>query len=129
MPALETTPNNNDEHGPINPVVGIIYPPPEVRSILFNNATFQITVCYCNKFIFPDNFAKISSTKPLVLSPEMAPNSRRESDKTNWVTPNSISSIRATRIMPITNTKSTISATVKVRLARYKFKMASMRPF
>lgn len=24
-----------EESGPINPVVGIIYPPPEVRSILF----------------------------------------------------------------------------------------------
>lgn len=36
MPPLETVANNNEGHneGPINPVVGIIYPPPEVRSIL-----------------------------------------------------------------------------------------------
>lgn len=35
MPALESnTQENNEEPGPINAVVGIIYPPPEVRSIL-----------------------------------------------------------------------------------------------
>lgn len=36
MPALEVANENNDESSsqPINPVVGIIYPPPEVRSIL-----------------------------------------------------------------------------------------------
>lgn len=35
MPALELpAQENNEEPGPINAVVGIIYPPPEVRSIL-----------------------------------------------------------------------------------------------
>jgi hypothetical protein len=34
MPALEVANANPEEPGPINPVVGIIYPPPEVRSIL-----------------------------------------------------------------------------------------------
>lgn len=35
MPPTEVTANtNNEDPGPINPVVGIIYPPPEVRSIL-----------------------------------------------------------------------------------------------
>lgn len=39
MPALDVVTNganteNTEEQGPINPVVGIIYPPPEVRSIL-----------------------------------------------------------------------------------------------
>lgn len=36
MPPTEVAANTNiDDPGPINPVVGIIYPPPEVRSILF----------------------------------------------------------------------------------------------
>lgn len=41
MPALDVVANNppnnaetTEEQAPINPVVGIIYPPPEVRSIL-----------------------------------------------------------------------------------------------
>lgn len=43
MPPTELTTNtNNDDPGPINPVVGIIYPPPEVRSILFE--LFEITI-------------------------------------------------------------------------------------
>lgn len=41
MPSVDVAaPNqepNNEEHGPINAVVGIIYPPPEVRSILYDN--------------------------------------------------------------------------------------------
>nr|XP_023020594.1 splicing factor 3A subunit 1 isoform X1 [Leptinotarsa decemlineata] len=41
MPPLEVTPNsNNEEPGPINPVVGIIYPPPEVRNIVDKTASF-----------------------------------------------------------------------------------------
>lgn len=42
MPALDVANNNtptetpeDSSSAPINPVVGIIYPPPEVRSILF----------------------------------------------------------------------------------------------
>lgn len=46
MPGVDVaTPNqeaNNDDHGPINAVVGIIYPPPEVRSILFKENDAQI---------------------------------------------------------------------------------------
>lgn len=38
MPGVDVIPaneeNKTEEHGPINAVVGIIYPPPEVRSIL-----------------------------------------------------------------------------------------------
>ncbi|KAJ8910459.1 hypothetical protein NQ315_008872 [Exocentrus adspersus] len=37
MPALDISNSNTDDPGPINPVVGIIYPPPEVRSILLDN--------------------------------------------------------------------------------------------
>lgn len=44
MPALEIMNNgpveSAEDVGPINPVVGIIYPPPEVRSILFYNKYF-----------------------------------------------------------------------------------------
>ncbi|KAJ8955651.1 hypothetical protein NQ314_006860 [Rhamnusium bicolor] len=40
MPALEVTNTNNDDPGPINPVVGIIYPPPEVRNIVDKTASF-----------------------------------------------------------------------------------------
>ncbi|KAG5870095.1 hypothetical protein JTB14_013726 [Gonioctena quinquepunctata] len=41
MPPLEVTTNtNNEEPGPINPVVGIIYPPPEVRNIVDKTASF-----------------------------------------------------------------------------------------
>ncbi|CAG9857484.1 unnamed protein product [Phyllotreta striolata] len=41
MPPLEVTANtNNDESAPINPVVGIIYPPPEVRNIVDKTASF-----------------------------------------------------------------------------------------
>ncbi|CAH1099665.1 unnamed protein product [Psylliodes chrysocephalus] len=41
MPPLEVTSNtNNEEPGPINPVVGIIYPPPEVRNIVDKTASF-----------------------------------------------------------------------------------------
>lgn len=50
MPPTEVTTNtNNDDPGPINPVVGIIYPPPEVRSILFE--LFEKTI-----FRFPHIF-------------------------------------------------------------------------
>lgn len=45
MPGVEVAPqnqeNNNDDHGPINAVVGIIYPPPEVRSILHKKVQFK----------------------------------------------------------------------------------------
>ncbi|CAH1990541.1 unnamed protein product [Acanthoscelides obtectus] len=37
---LEVTGNTNEEPGPINPVVGIIYPPPEVRNIVDKTASF-----------------------------------------------------------------------------------------
>ncbi|KAI4458222.1 spliceosome associated protein [Holotrichia oblita] len=45
MPALDVVANganteNTDEQGPINPVVGIIYPPPEVRNIVDKTASF-----------------------------------------------------------------------------------------
>ncbi|XP_044755983.1 splicing factor 3A subunit 1 [Coccinella septempunctata] len=41
MPALEVANDNNDESSqPINPVVGIIYPPPEVRNIVDKTASF-----------------------------------------------------------------------------------------
>ncbi|KAJ8985610.1 hypothetical protein NQ317_015103 [Molorchus minor] len=40
MPALEVANTNNEEPGPINPVVGIIYPPPEVRNIVDKTASF-----------------------------------------------------------------------------------------
>lgn len=43
MPSVDVaTPNQEnkpDEPGPINAVVGIIYPPPEVRSILYKTQT------------------------------------------------------------------------------------------
>lgn len=47
MPALEVAAPTQEGHneGPINPVVGIIYPPPEVRSILSN----------VNKFLLRNN--------------------------------------------------------------------------
>lgn len=34
MPPLEVATNGSEEAATTNPVVGIIYPPPEVRSIL-----------------------------------------------------------------------------------------------
>ncbi|XP_044258285.1 splicing factor 3A subunit 1 isoform X1 [Tribolium madens] len=40
MPALEANNPNPDDPGPINPVVGIIYPPPEVRNIVDKTASF-----------------------------------------------------------------------------------------
>ncbi|XP_045467739.1 splicing factor 3A subunit 1 [Harmonia axyridis] len=41
MPALEVANDNNDDASqPINPVVGIIYPPPEVRNIVDKTASF-----------------------------------------------------------------------------------------
>ncbi|XP_056642343.1 splicing factor 3A subunit 1 [Diorhabda sublineata] len=41
MPPLEVANNTgNEEPGPINPVVGIIYPPPEVRNIVDKTASF-----------------------------------------------------------------------------------------
>ncbi|CAG9836319.1 unnamed protein product [Diabrotica balteata] len=41
MAPLESTNNNgNEEPGPINPIVGIIYPPPEVRNIVDKTASF-----------------------------------------------------------------------------------------
>lgn len=41
MPPLEVTGTENpEEHGPINTVVGIIYPPPEVRNIVDKTASF-----------------------------------------------------------------------------------------
>lgn len=39
MPVLEAT-NTNDDTSPINPLVGIIYPPPEVRNIVDKTASF-----------------------------------------------------------------------------------------
>ncbi|XP_019872395.1 splicing factor 3A subunit 1 isoform X2 [Aethina tumida] len=40
MPPLEPNATNTDEPGPINAVVGIIYPPPEVRNIVDKTASF-----------------------------------------------------------------------------------------
>ncbi|KRT85423.1 hypothetical protein AMK59_38, partial [Oryctes borbonicus] len=45
MPTLDVATNppnveNTEEQGPINPVVGIIYPPPEVRNIVDKTASF-----------------------------------------------------------------------------------------
>ncbi|XP_063926123.1 splicing factor 3A subunit 1 [Zophobas morio] len=40
MPALEVATTTPEEPGPINPVVGIIYPPPEVRNIVDKTASF-----------------------------------------------------------------------------------------
>ncbi|KAK9874570.1 hypothetical protein WA026_005403 [Henosepilachna vigintioctopunctata] len=40
MPVLEGTENADESSAPINPVVGIIYPPPEVRNIVDKTASF-----------------------------------------------------------------------------------------
>ncbi|KAF7280365.1 splicing factor 3a subunit 1 [Rhynchophorus ferrugineus] len=40
MPPLEVNNSNSEESAPSNPVVGIIYPPPEVRNIVDKTASF-----------------------------------------------------------------------------------------
>lgn len=52
MPALEAIqPENNEESAPINPVIGIIYPPPEVRSILTTLTATRILLVDCICFL------------------------------------------------------------------------------
>lgn len=51
MPSLEVaSQENNDDPGPINAVVGIIYPPPEVRSILIM-MKYIVTTHYMYTFL------------------------------------------------------------------------------
>ncbi|XP_066246637.1 splicing factor 3A subunit 1 [Euwallacea similis] len=40
MPPIEVAANGNEDAAPANPVVGIIYPPPEVRNIVDKTASF-----------------------------------------------------------------------------------------
>lgn len=53
MPPFEVTTANNEETAPPNPVVGIIYPPPEVRSILLTK------IFHINNFL-PTDFVGTS---------------------------------------------------------------------
>lgn len=108
---------NRGEKTLSGPIIGIIYPPPEVRSILnlkkkknINNKhkpfqTFRVfcsTICIqkLNFYIIflNHNFKpKILLTKPLVSLQEMVRNSRQESDKMSWAIQNSTSWIQAIR--------------------------------
>lgn len=57
MPPTELTTNaNNEDPGPINPVVGIIYPPPEVRSILLGHF-YNIFISFYFLVNFPEQNA------------------------------------------------------------------------
>ena len=124
MPGLDETTTNNistengpEEQGPINPVVGIIYPPPEVRSILFVFITKLYWWALPFRLVYiPDIDVKILSTKLLVLWQGMDQSLRHVLGRMNWETRSSISSMLVIRTTLIINTKLRIFKTAKVNL-------------
>lgn len=122
MPVLDEIVTNNigtenvpEEQGPINPVVGIIYPPPEVRSILFYLLLSWTGKHYLSDFIYiPDIDVKILSTKLLVLWQEMDQSLRHVLDRMNSETQSSIFSMLVIHTMLIINIKLKTFKTAKV---------------
>lgn len=101
--------DNRNENTLSGPIIGIIYPPPEVRSILNLKTQWQTLkrlainfdfyffllnkhICLLDnsfkietlKYIFLNRLKKISLIKLLASLPEMDPSSRLESDKMSW---------------------------------------------